>query len=109
MEHDIAELMRLTRGMSDALDRDALDLCADLLAERGDLLATLAVRYGSGDEAVMPDDLREALTSVRAQDDALEARLAGAMKRLGRQIGGLKEKTRQNHGGNSPICLNRRV
>ncbi len=108
MEHDIAELIRLTREMAEALDRDHLDRCTALLAERGTLLESLTTQYAP-DGANLPDELRAALASVRAQDALLEARLASAMTRIGRQLGDLKAKSRHSDGGNSPVCLNKRA
>lgn len=107
MGHEIDQLMRLTHDISDALDQDDLDGCAALLAQRGNLLQSLTEKYGADGGTAMPGDLRETLAAVKVLDGILEDRLNGAMTRIGRQIGELKEKTRHGYGGNSPICLNR--
>lgn len=109
MNRDITELMRLTCDMSAALARDEIDLCAALMAERGHLLESLHARYGSVAEEDVPDKLRTALAEVRTMDAELESRMARDMSLIGRRIVDLQTKTRHTGGGNSPVCLNKRV
>ena len=109
MEPDIAELLRLTREMPRALDGDDLARCAALMAERGRLIESLRARHGLQPTESLPRELRDVLAEMRTLDAALTERLNRDMKDVGRQLADLQGKTRHTGGGNSPVCLNRRV
>ncbi len=109
MDQDIDKLLTITRDMSLAFDRDDLDTCASLLADRGILLQTLSARYGEVSGYAVPATLRAIMATIREQDQALEERLTASLSETGRRIGEIQQKTRRDDGGTNSIYVNRRA
>lgn len=81
---EINNLAALTRAMAEALERDDLELCSMLVAERGRALAKLLDGRDEADR--LEPSLREALVEIRRQDEELSARLAGGMAAAGAEL-----------------------
>ncbi len=91
MEHGIRHLIALTRAMSAAFDRGDLELCGQLLDERGRILRKLAAA-GGPDESRLEPPLREALAEARRLDRELGRRLQHGLAETGREISGLRRR-----------------